>query len=173
MADVCLAQAVARHVPVLYVDPPISRLTASRHPELAGSIEPPRLREVAPMTTRLTPLVTPGKDRRSSTWLANVVMRRDLRRALATIRLPVRAVLSALPLHPLLGSADERISIYWAQDDFAGGTDLFGLSRSARRMRSAELKVARRADVVLCREPRGGGGVVRAGLCDGAHPVRV
>jgi teichuronic acid biosynthesis glycosyltransferase TuaH len=64
LADRHIAEQLANLAPVLYVDPPLSLLTARNHPELADSVKRPRLRIVKPGLARFTPVVQPFPSRR-------------------------------------------------------------------------------------------------------------
>src|ERR1700730_7587365 len=59
MSDWHLAVQLAKLTPVLYVDPPMSRLTPLRSPAKGGALHGPRLRLEGPALARLTPLVQP------------------------------------------------------------------------------------------------------------------
>ena len=151
MADRHLAEHLAGHAPVLYVDPPMSRLTTFRHPELAATLEEPRLRLVAPGLARLTPVVLPGPQRPGMTRVTAILVRRALRRATRALGGSVQAVITAWPLLPIFGACDERLKVYWAQDDFVGGATLLGLS--ADRIQRGESAVAARADLIVAANP--------------------
>jgi teichuronic acid biosynthesis glycosyltransferase TuaH len=151
MADQHMAEQMARLVPVLYVDPPMSRLTPRRNPEAAASLEGPRLRVIAPGLARLTPVVQPFPSRRGMTPVTNALLRRILTKAVARLGATPRAVVSAWPLHPVFGSCDEHVGIYWAQDDFAAGGPLFGVD--ATRLLAGERRTAAAADAVVAANP--------------------
>src|SRR5689334_5464346 len=63
VADQHMAEQLCRLAPVLYVDPPLSRLTPARNPELSQAVAGPRLRVLAPGLARLTPVVQPFPSR--------------------------------------------------------------------------------------------------------------
>jgi teichuronic acid biosynthesis glycosyltransferase TuaH len=151
LADQHLAEALSCMRPVLYVDPPLSLLTALKRPEIAGSLEGPRLRVLRPGLARLTPVVQPFPARPGMLTLTNLLLRRILRRATTRLGGTVAAVLSAWPLHPIFGSCSEPLRIYWAQDDFVGGAALLGLN--AGRLKGFEQRVAADADIVVAANP--------------------
>src|SRR5579859_2944592 len=146
MMDRHLAERLAELAPVLYVDPPVSRLTPLRTPALAGSVRRPGLRLVAPSLARLTPVVLPGPLRPGMAPVSAALVRRTLRRAVARLGGSLRALVATMPLVPVLGACGEPLSVFWAQDDFAGGAALLG--QSADRLRRGELRQAAAADLV-------------------------
>jgi teichuronic acid biosynthesis glycosyltransferase TuaH len=151
LADQHLAKHLARLAPVLYVDPPLSRLTPLRHPSTAGLMTEPRLRLAGPALARLTPLVQPGPSRPGLTSVTSIIARRYLREATARLGGGVGAVMSAWPLYPVFGSCKEQTSVYWAQDDFVGGAALLGLN--AKHLSAREGGVAAGASFILAANP--------------------
>jgi teichuronic acid biosynthesis glycosyltransferase TuaH len=149
--DQHMAERLAALRPVLYVDPPMSLLTARRNPVAAKSLVGPRLRLQAPRMARLTPVVAPFPSRPGMTMLTTILVRRLLRRAVARLGGDVAATISAWPLNPVLGSCGERVKVYWAQDDFVGGAALLGLN--ADRLDSGERRSAREADIIIAANP--------------------
>jgi len=151
MADVHMAEQLSRLAPVLYVDPPMSRLTAARHPDAAEALRGPRLRLQQPGLARLTPVVQPFPSRPAATGMTSALTRRYLRRATARLGGRVRAVFSGWPLYPVFGSCGEQVRAYWAQDDFVGGAALLGLNAALLDRR--ERQVAAGADLVVAANP--------------------
>jgi len=151
VADQHMARHLSATVPVLYVDPPISRLSVLRSPELRASLDGPRLRVIAPGLARLTPVVQPFPERRGSATLTTAVLRRQLGRAAASLGGSVRALVSAWPLFPVMGACRESIRVYWAQDDFVGLAELAGTDRKLVDQR--EQRVAAAADIVVAANP--------------------
>jgi teichuronic acid biosynthesis glycosyltransferase TuaH len=134
---------------VLYVDPPVSRLAPRGDARLADSLERPQLRLIRPSLARLTPRVPPGKSHRGMSQLSDVLLRRQLRRAVRRLGASVDAVVSIS--ESVFGACDERLSVYWARDDFLAGSDLLGLP--AGRIRKAEQRIAKSADVIVVVSP--------------------
>src|SRR5690349_10964376 len=128
VADQHIAEQLSRLTPVLYVDPPLSRLTPAKNPELARALEGPRLRLLAPGLARLTPVVLPFPSRPGIVTLTTALTARHIRRATSMLGGRVRALISAWPLYPVFGSCSERVRAYWAQDDFVGGAALMGMN---------------------------------------------
>jgi len=151
MMDQHLAERMAKLGPVLYVDPPLSRLSPLLRPELAASLQGPRLRLVGSSLARLTPIVLPGRFRPGMTWLTTRTLRLALRAAATALGGSVRAVIAATVLLNPFGASGERVKVFWAQDDFATGARAFGLS--ATRIRRGEARLAAAADVIVAANP--------------------
>ena len=151
LADQHMAEELSRLRPVLYVDPPLSIITAWTSPEAARSLVKPKLQYLSDRLARLTPVVQPFPTRRGMTVITNSLLRILLRRATTRLGGTVSAVVSAWPLHPIFGSCRERTRIYWAQDDFVGGAALLGLD--AQLLKSTELRVAAKADAIVAANP--------------------
>lgn len=143
-----LERHVAEHLhdygPVLYIDPPVSRLTRLRSREAAEVGSPPGLREIRPGLTVLSVRVAPFKGRPGVRYLSTWQTRRAIARAVRELGSPpVRALL--LPsLDPLFGAAQEEVSIFYVKDDYVAGAELMGIAaaRVARwfhaRLREAD-----------------------------------
>jgi len=151
MADWHLAKHLSRLGPVLFVDPPMSRLTPLRQPGAADAVQGPRLRLLEPGLARLTPVVQPFPSRRGATGLTSALTRRYLGRAAARLGGRVRAVISGWPQYAVFGSCGEQVRVYWAKDDFVGGAALFGLN--ATLLDVAERRIAASADLVIATNP--------------------
>lgn len=143
VADWHLAQHLSRLAPVLYVDPVRSVLRATW--------AEPRLRVLRPGLARLTPVAQPLPGRRGMTPASSVLARRALRRAVRALGIIPRAVISAWPLFPVLRCCNELVSVYWVQDDYAGGARLLGISR--RLIEAREPLAAAGAGLVIAANP--------------------
>jgi teichuronic acid biosynthesis glycosyltransferase TuaH len=150
MADRHMAEHLARLVPLLYVDPPVTFLTPRQRPELARALERPRLRVVAPSLARLTLVKTPWGQRKGVGELNRPFLRRSLRRAIDRLGGSVSSVLLTGPWPPP-GVCGERRRVFWAQDDWAGGASLMGLRE--KRVLRAELEAAASADSIVTSSP--------------------
>jgi teichuronic acid biosynthesis glycosyltransferase TuaH len=151
VADQHIAEQLAMLMPVLYVDPPLSRLTPAKNPELARALAGPRLRLLAPGLARLTPVVQPFPSRPGLATLTTALTARHIRRAVSMLGGRVRALISAWPLYPVFGSCNEQVRVYWAQDDFVGGAALLGMN--AKQLDARERKVAAAADLIIAANP--------------------
>lgn len=142
-----LAERLARHhAPVLYVDPPVSHVTARRHPEYAASLQGPRLRLIAPGLARLTPVVLPGVERPLVRSTTVALVRRSMRRATVALGGHVAAVVLASQ-YDLFGACGERRRIVYATDDLVAGADLMGADGA--RLRAQVQHQAQHADLVV------------------------
>lgn len=146
-----LAERLARHVPVIYVDPPLSLVAARRKAEFKNSVTAPRLRVVAPNLARLTPVVLPGMERPGMSIVTRLLMARAIRRAAQRLGARILAVVESSALVPVMGQCGEQLRVYWAQDDFVGSAELLGLSAS--RIRRGEDRLLKAADLVVAANP--------------------
>lgn len=151
VADQHIAEQLSKVTPVLYVDPPLSRLTPTKNPELARALTGPRLRLIAPGLARLTPVVQPFPSRPGMTTLTTALAARHIRRATSKLGGSVRALICAWPLYPVFGCSGEQVRVYWAQDDFVGGAVLLGMN--AKQLDARERKVAAAADLIIAANP--------------------
>lgn len=166
LPDQHMAGRLARHAPVLYVDPPMSRLSPRTYPDLARALSEPRLRLVGPRLARLTPVVPPGVSRPGMRLLAQRLARSAARRAVRRLGGSVHAVVCATVGDPF-PLADEGRRVYYATDDFVAGGQLMGLSTGYLRRR--EQRLLRRADTVVAISPT----LQRALQARGANPVLI
>ncbi|MDP8931296.1 MAG: glycosyltransferase [Actinomycetota bacterium] len=143
-----VAERLAAHTPVLYVDPPLSHLTPRLYPHVGASLKGPRLRLLGPSLARLIPLVQPGSHRPGMRALGRAHVRRALRGAVEQLGARVRTVV-VIGQRGLLGVCNEEQRVLYATDDFAAGAGLMGVS--ARYLRHVEERLLRRAThVVVC-----------------------
>lgn len=150
LADQHMAENLAAHQPVLYVDPPIS-LVAARRRAAEGKPVRAGLRLQSENLARLTLVVHPFPTRRFVTGLTAAVARFAIARTAARLTSSVQAMISGWALYPVLGACGERVSVYWAQDDFVGGARLLGLD--ATSLLDAENRSAAAADVIVAANP--------------------
>ncbi len=151
VADHHMAERLAARVPVLYVDPPLSRLSPVNDPMLAAALEGPRLRRIADGFWRLTPVMAPFPMRSGMRAVTERLVKRALRRAVASIGLPVDAVISAWPRLDVFGGCGERRRVWWAQDDFAAGAALMGQNPEA--VAAGEAARAQASDLIVAANP--------------------
>lgn len=147
MANAKLAEALAEHAPVLYVNPPASHLTRFNDPLSAELLRKPRLRVVAPRIATFTPLVPPKPMAPAVRPITERLVRRQLRGTVAALGGSVDAVISEWLFVDPYGACGERITAYWWTDDPAGAAVLWG--RDADRLSAAEERLTRRSDLVL------------------------
>lgn len=147
LADQEIAQNLSEHLPVLYVDPPVSHLTARRVAAVAASLDGPRLRLLTPTLARTTPVVLPGKSRPVLHHVTGALLRRHVRRTTGRMGGRVRMVVTMTPMHRVLGVCHESFSVHWVKDDYGAGADLLGIPQ--RRVRRRESAALDRADLVV------------------------
>nr|CEL12737.1 Glycosyltransferase [Kibdelosporangium sp. MJ126-NF4] len=160
-----LAESLARHADVLWVDPPVSPVTPARFRGSAGRMWRPLLRPLTSRIARLTPVGPPGWTRqgiRSLTWpLVRAQIGWALRRAR---RRP--DVFVACTQHDLLGRWGDRVvDVLYGTDDWVAGASL--MNQDAHFVLREEREAVARADLVLAVGPE---------LADrwrelGAHPI--
>lgn len=141
-----IADRLTAYGPVLWVDPPVSTLTARRNPDMAASPNSPRLRLVRPDLARLSPVVLPGMRRPGMERITEVLVRRALRSAVAALGGTVRAVVIACP-DVLFGECGEQLRVVYATDDFVAGAALMGVG--VAQVRRNERRLAEQADRVV------------------------
>jgi teichuronic acid biosynthesis glycosyltransferase TuaH len=122
-------------------------MSVIRKPWLAESQREPRLRLLGDRLARLTPVVPPLKTRVGGRVVAATVMRRQLRKAVATLGNAVHAVIVIPPHFPVFGVTGEALSVHLASDDFVAGARLNGVS--PRWVQRQEQRIAQHADRVV------------------------
>lgn len=136
-----IADRLTRLADVLYVDPPQPTRRFAGH----------ALERVRPGLWRLTPAAPPGGYRPGVRRLTEVLARRAVRRAAATIGAPIGAVIVAGTID-LLGAAPPGAPALWYRtDDLVAGAGLIGLS--AGPLARAEARMAARADAIAVVSP--------------------
>jgi teichuronic acid biosynthesis glycosyltransferase TuaH len=149
--DQHMAERLAERAPVLYVDPPLSHLTPRNDPCQAASLQGPRLRRLDAGFWRLTPVVMPFPTRPGIRTITEQLVRHSLGKAVRTIGMDVRALVTPWPLLDVFGSCAERLRVWWAQDDLAAGAGLMG--QSAERVAAGERARAAASDFVVAANP--------------------
>jgi len=142
-----IAMALARRLPVLWVDPPLPVFGGAARRERLPAVS---LDEAAPGITRLRALTPPGFTRPGARIAAQAVLDSAIRAALR--RLAGRAVavmVSAAAIRFPAGVAGTRI--LHVTDDWIAGAGMMGLSRRAAR--GTLLANAARADTVTAVSP--------------------
>jgi len=151
LADQHMAEQLSRLAPVLYVDPPVSRLTLTRDKRSVRLAKNPGLREEMPGLARLTPLVQPFSSQPGLVTISGALIRHHLRKAVSHLGGQVRVIISAWAQHDVFRACAGASRIYWAQDDFVGGADLLGLNAGLLDVR--ERAVAATANLVVAANP--------------------
>src|SRR4051794_20808172 len=151
MADRQLAEALADHFPVLFVDPPLSFVTRRRNPATARSTSD-RLQVLQPSLAHLAPEALPGLTRPGLAAANSWLLALQIRRAVQSLKGSLHAVIDARVLSPVLGRCGESLSVYWAQDDFVGLAPLLG--QDADRLRRGEQRMTVKADLIIAANPQ-------------------
>jgi glycosyltransferase involved in cell wall biosynthesis len=149
--DQHMASRLAKRFPILYVDPPLSRLTPRNFPYLASALDRPRLRLVEPSLARLTVETPPGPFRPGMRKVTDVLVRRSITRAIHELNATVRAAIAGAPGIDLFRACGAKVNIYWAQDDLVGGADLMGTNPDW--VLQSELRIAAAADEIIAANP--------------------
>ncbi|MBP2322241.1 teichuronic acid biosynthesis glycosyltransferase TuaH [Kibdelosporangium banguiense] len=146
-----LAESLARHTDILWVDPPVSPVTPARFRGKSGRMWRPLLRSAAPRIARLTPVGPPGWTRpgvREFTW---PIVRAQIAWALRKARRRP-AVFIACTQHDLLGRWGEQVvDVLYGTDDWVAGASL--MNQDANFVLREERKAIARADLVLAVGP--------------------
>ena len=151
LADQHMAEQLSRLAPVLYVDPPVSRLTLARDKRTVRLVKNPGLRQEMPGLVRLTPLVQPFSSQPGLVTISGCPHPSPPAQGCRASRWPVRVIISAWAQHDVFRACAGASCIYWAQDDFVGGADLLGLNAGLLDVR--ERAVAATANLVVAANP--------------------
>ena len=144
LADQQLAERLAEHLPVLYIDPPQS--IVRRRPRFDQSRdEAARFVRISPNVACYRPLAPPAPSRLGMASLTAALLRRLLRRLVG--KSSVHAVISAWTQYPVFGTCGELVSVFWAQDNFSAAARSWGLS--PERIARAEFARVKEADLVI------------------------
>jgi len=146
LADRHMAERLTAHAPVLYVDPPVSRLTRFNNPAVAASLTGDRLRVVGPNLARYTPLVLPKPRHPMMRATSSLLVRRQLRAAIRRLGGDVGAIVSTWLFIDAYGIAGDVPHVYWWQDDPVGAAALWGVS--ADRLERGENELASASDLI-------------------------
>jgi len=147
MADRQMAEHLAAHVPVLYVDPFVSHLSRLKNPAVAASLKRPRLRIIGPRLARFSPVVPPKPTHPAMVQIASRVAKRQLRGAVRELGGSVRAIVSTWLFLDVFGVCGEQRRVYWWTDDPVGAAALWG--HSAERLAAADERLARASDLIV------------------------
>ncbi len=146
-----LAEALSKHGPVLYVDPPRSLTTVGRAgiKSLRAALEGPSLSLVSDRLARLSPIGPPAQTRWGMRVVTGESLRRSVRGSVRSLGGSVRAVISGY-LHSQPFGYGEQVRVFRASDDFSVGAEL---GVPVRYMARAQQRLASSADAVVCVSP--------------------
>lgn len=149
-----ITEELTRYAPVLYVEPPLSFLTARRNPAFARAIASRQPLEILDSrTARLVTTVAPGMTRPGLHHLTAPMVRRATRAAVDELYGPggpIAAIVSCR-VKPLWGTVSARRRVFFATDDLPAGADLLGEPRE--RLLRDEARTMRGADAVAAVSP--------------------
>ena len=151
LADRHMAEQLSRFVPVLYVDPPMSRVSLAQDQRAVRLVKDPGLRH---RNARPRPDYSTGSAfrlQRGSLAMSSALIRHHLRKTIGQLGGRVRVVISAWAQHDIFRACTGASCIYWAQDDFVGGADLLGLN--AGLLETRERAVATAANLIVAANP--------------------
>jgi teichuronic acid biosynthesis glycosyltransferase TuaH len=158
--DRYLVEALSRHCPVLFVDPPVSPLTRLWHPELAANqAAKPTLQVLSPRLATVAPTVLPGMTRPLLHNLVAPMLRRVTRSAIRRLYAACEgrgrgggvAAIVSTRFEDLWSAAPASRRLYYGTDDLVAGADLIGVPR--RRLIRAERRTLRGADTLAAVSP--------------------
>lgn len=125
-----LAQQLSKNATVVYVDPPLSYVTALKQPALRASLKGKRLQLVSNNLYKYTPVVLPGKDRaiinRTTSFLLRKKIARIVKKLSRTQKHSTTAVIATAPHYRVFDHATKN-HIYWMMDDYASEPGLTGI----------------------------------------------
>ena len=124
--DYRLAMALAVHVPVLWIDPPLPFHRAGRRGSALG-LRTVEVMEVAPGITRVRSLSVPGFARFGSS-VARVLLARAIKTTLRRRQLHPFATLLSSPISSFPAGV-EGTKLLYVTDDWVAGAELMNLSR--------------------------------------------
>jgi teichuronic acid biosynthesis glycosyltransferase TuaH len=130
--DQHMAEELSRHAPVLYVEPPVSALTALRNPGYASTLaERPALEVLGPRLARAVTQVTPGMTRAVLHRLVAPLVARGTRAAIRSLYGSVGTVAAVISCRvmPLWSAVPARRRVFFATDDLPAGAELLGEPR--------------------------------------------
>jgi teichuronic acid biosynthesis glycosyltransferase TuaH len=175
MADQQMAAALARRIPVLYVDPPQSVATRVRSLGVASAVRRGTVEILGPELARCAPEGLPGLGRPGIAAVNARLSALQVRSALRRLGGRAVACLEGNVMVPVMGRLGALTKVYWAQDDVEGMAELIGGDAGAYAR--ANRRLADEADIVLAANPLvaeslGGGGrrsVLIPFGCDAQH----
>jgi glycosyltransferase involved in cell wall biosynthesis len=147
LADRHMAESLAAHAPLLYVDPPISHLTRFKKSTVGATTERPRLKVMDTGFARFTPVVAPKPMHPAMVGVTSRLVQRQLRQVVRRLDARVQAIVSTWLFVDVYGALDERRRVYWWLDDPAGAAAYWG--ESAERLSQADERLGRASDLVV------------------------
>ena len=142
-----MVAAMAPHARILWVDPPISPMTAASRRNGTSRTFKPVISMANEEVTRLTPVAFPGFTRPTVRATTPTLVRKQVRWAMRQLDIRPFAVVATY-LGDLLGYwGHDVISVLYGTDDYVAGAELMGLS--ARYQSKMELRALARAHIIV------------------------
>ena len=171
-----MVTAMACHARILWVDPPVSPVTAVL-PRSATHYSPrPEISVVNRQVTRLTPKAMPGLSRPGIRVTTAALVRLQTRWALRRLGIQPFAVVATYPGDLLGYWGGNVVNVFYGTDDYVAGAELMGLS--ARYQLRQEIRIVGQADVVAAVSPQlaerwAGFGASPVVIPNGCWPIKV
>ena len=147
-----MVTAMACHARILWVDPPVSPVTAALRRSATHYSLRPEISVVNRQVTRLTPKAMPGWSRPGPRVTTAALVRLQTRWALRRLAIQPFAVVATYP-GDLLGSwGGNVVNVFYGTDDYVAGAELMGLSVNYQIRR--EIRILSQADVVAAVSPQ-------------------
>jgi teichuronic acid biosynthesis glycosyltransferase TuaH len=171
-----MATAMASHSRILWVDPPVSPVTAALRRSATRYSLRPEISVVNRQVIRLTPKAMPGWSRPGVRVTTAALVRLQTRWALRRLGIQPFAVVTTYPGDVLGYWGGNVVNVFYGTDDYVAGAELMGLS--AQYQRRQEIRVVGRADVVAAVSPRlaerwAGFGASPVVIPNGCWPIKV
>jgi len=141
-----VAMHLARRIPVLWVDPPASVVSARRRAVAGRTLRDGSLSRMGPNMWRVSAITVPGVSRPVLRDIASWQARRAVRQAARTIGARVRATIVAT-LDDMLDVVPQSRRVFYATDDFVAGAALTGMSE--RWLAKLESRQLQESDLVI------------------------
>ena len=147
-----MVTAMACHARILWVDPPVSPVTAALRRSATPYSLGPEISVVTRRITRLTPKAMPGLSRPGMRVTTAALVRLQTRWALRRLGIRPFAVVATYPGDLLGYWGSNVVNVFYGTDDYVAGAELMGLS--ARYQLRQEIRIAGQADVVAAVSPQ-------------------
>ncbi len=171
-----MVTAMACHARILWVDPPVSPVTAALRRSATPYSLRPEISVVTRRITRLTPKAMPGLSRPGMRVTTAALVRLQTRWALRRLGVRPFAVVATYPGDLLGYWGSNVVNVFYGTDDYVAGAELMGLS--ARYQLRQEIRIVGQADVVAAVSPQlaerwAGLGARPVVIPNGCWPVKV
>ncbi len=171
-----MVTAMACHARILWVDPPVSPVTAALRRGTTHYSFRPEISVVNRQVTRLTPKAMPGLSRPGMRVTTAALVRVQTRWALRRLGIQPFAVVATYPGDLLGYWGGNVVNVFYGTDDYVAGAELMGLS--AHYQLRQEMRIVGQADVVAAVSPQlaerwAGLGASPVVIPNGCWPIKV